>query len=204
MFTGFDGYKKVIDACDVVLLTTTPHFRPMHMKAAVEAGKHCFAEKPVAIDAPGVRSVIETAKKAKEKNLSLLDRLLLSLRVLQARDGQAHPRRRDRRRVGHPLQLHHARPGPLLPDEGADGDVGVPDAQLVLLHLDLRRPHRRAALPQPRQGGVGAQGRVPDARLRSRRTAVADRPEARQHLRPPHGRLRIQERRRSAFRSAGK
>jgi myo-inositol 2-dehydrogenase/D-chiro-inositol 1-dehydrogenase len=72
IFTGFDGFKKVIDACDVVLLTTTPHFRPMHMKAAIEAGKHVFAEKPVATDAPGVRSVLETAKKAKEKNLSLL------------------------------------------------------------------------------------------------------------------------------------
>jgi myo-inositol 2-dehydrogenase / D-chiro-inositol 1-dehydrogenase len=71
-FTGFDAYKKVIDACDVVLLTTTPHFRPMHLKAAIEAGKHVFAEKPLAVDAPGVRSVLETAKKAKEKNLSLL------------------------------------------------------------------------------------------------------------------------------------
>ena len=71
-FTGFDAYKKVIDASDVVLLTTTPHFRPMHLKAAVEAGKHVFAEKPVAVDAPGIRSVLETAQKAKEKNLSLL------------------------------------------------------------------------------------------------------------------------------------
>jgi myo-inositol 2-dehydrogenase/D-chiro-inositol 1-dehydrogenase len=71
-FTGFDAYKNVIDASDVVLLTTTPHFRPMHLKAAIDAGKHVFAEKPIAVDAPGVRSVIETAKKAKEKNLSLL------------------------------------------------------------------------------------------------------------------------------------
>ncbi len=71
-FTGFDAFKKVIDTCDVVLLTTPPHFRPMHMKAAIEAGKHVFAEKPVAVDAPGVRSVIETAKKAKQKNLALM------------------------------------------------------------------------------------------------------------------------------------
>jgi len=71
-FTGFDGYKKVIDACDVVLLTTPPHFRPIHLKAAVEAGKHVFAEKPLAVDAPGVRSVIESAKKAQEKKLTLL------------------------------------------------------------------------------------------------------------------------------------
>jgi myo-inositol 2-dehydrogenase/D-chiro-inositol 1-dehydrogenase len=71
-FTGFDAYKKVIEASDVVLLCTTPHFRPMHLKAAVEAGKHVFAEKPLAVDAPGVRSVIETVKKAKEKKLALL------------------------------------------------------------------------------------------------------------------------------------
>ena len=71
-FTGFDAYKKVIDASDVVLLTTPPHFRPMQLKAAVEAGKHVFAEKPLAVDAPGVRSVIETVAKAKEKKLGLL------------------------------------------------------------------------------------------------------------------------------------
>src|SRR6478609_5842062 len=69
-FTGFDAYKKVIDACDVVLLTTTPHFRPMHLKAAIEAGKHVFAEKPLAVDAPGVRSVLETCAQAKARNLS--------------------------------------------------------------------------------------------------------------------------------------
>jgi predicted dehydrogenase len=71
-FTGFDAYKDVIAASDVVLLTTPPHFRPMHLKAAVEAGKHVFAEKPLAVDAPGIRSVIESAGKAKEKNLALL------------------------------------------------------------------------------------------------------------------------------------
>src|SRR5262245_57407663 len=48
-FAGFDAYKEVIARCDVVLLTTTPHFRPLHLKAAVEAGKHVFAEKPVAV-----------------------------------------------------------------------------------------------------------------------------------------------------------
>jgi myo-inositol 2-dehydrogenase/D-chiro-inositol 1-dehydrogenase len=71
-FTGFDAYKKVIDASDIVLLATSPHFRPIHFKAAVEAGKHVFAEKPVATDAPGVRSFIESAKAAKAKNLNVL------------------------------------------------------------------------------------------------------------------------------------
>ena len=70
-FDGFDGYKKLLECVDVVLLCTPPGFRPMQLRAAIEAGKHVFCEKPVAVDAPGVRSVIETAKLAKEKNLSL-------------------------------------------------------------------------------------------------------------------------------------
>lgn len=72
-FVGFDAYKKVIDSdVDVVILTTPPAFRPEHLMAAVNAGKHVFCEKPVAVDAPGVRKVIEAAKKAKAKNLSLV------------------------------------------------------------------------------------------------------------------------------------
>ena len=56
-FVGFDAYQKLIaSGVDVVLLCTPPHFRPLHLKAAIEAGKHVFAEKPVAVDAPGVRS----------------------------------------------------------------------------------------------------------------------------------------------------
>jgi predicted dehydrogenase len=72
-FVGLDAYQKVIDSgVDVVLLATPPGFRPQHLRAAVEAGKHIFCEKPMATDAPGVRSVLESAAKAKEKNLSLV------------------------------------------------------------------------------------------------------------------------------------
>lgn len=72
-FIGFDAYQKVIDSgVDVVLLTAPPGFRPLHLEAAVNANKHIFCEKPVAVDAPGVRKVIELSKKAKEKNLSLV------------------------------------------------------------------------------------------------------------------------------------
>ena len=75
-FVGLDAYQKVIDSgVDVVLLTSPPGFRPVHLAAAVKAGKHIFCEKPVATDAPGVRSVLESAKLAKEKNLSLVARL---------------------------------------------------------------------------------------------------------------------------------
>ena len=72
-FVGFDAYLKVIQSgVDVVLLTTPPAFRPDHLTAAVDAGKHVFCEKPVAVDAPGVRKVLAAAKKAHEKKLSLV------------------------------------------------------------------------------------------------------------------------------------
>ena len=64
-FIGFDSYLKVIDSgVDVVLLTTPPAFRPDHLTAAVNAGKHVFCEKPVAVDAPGVHKVMAAAKMA--------------------------------------------------------------------------------------------------------------------------------------------
>ena len=72
-FAGLDAYQKVIESgVDVVLLCSPPGFRPAHLKAAVAAGKHVFCEKPMATDAPGVRSVIESGKLAKQKNLALV------------------------------------------------------------------------------------------------------------------------------------
>jgi predicted dehydrogenase len=72
-FTGFDAYKKVIaSGVDVVLLTAPPGFRPLHLKAAVDAGKHIFCEKPMAVDGPGVRSIIATVAEARKKNLALV------------------------------------------------------------------------------------------------------------------------------------
>ncbi len=77
-FVGFDAYKQVLESgVDVVLLATPPHFRPMHLKAAVDAGVHVFAEKPVAVDAPGVRDVIKTCEAAKKKQLSIVSGLCL-------------------------------------------------------------------------------------------------------------------------------
>ncbi|MCW0218506.1 MAG: Gfo/Idh/MocA family oxidoreductase [Prosthecobacter sp.] len=72
IFAGLDAYKKVIDSCDLVILTTPPGFRPYHFEAAVDAGKNIFMEKPVAVDAPGVRKVLEMAKVAEEKNLKVV------------------------------------------------------------------------------------------------------------------------------------
>lgn len=75
-FVGLDGYKRAIASdVDVVLLCEPPHFRPMHLRAAVEAGKHIFAEKPVAVDAPGYRSVLESTEMARQKGLCIVSGL---------------------------------------------------------------------------------------------------------------------------------
>jgi predicted dehydrogenase len=76
MFHGFDGYKQVIDSgVDVVILATPPNFRPAQLRYAIENGKHVFCEKPVAVDGPGVRHVLETTEMAKQKDLSIVSGL---------------------------------------------------------------------------------------------------------------------------------
>jgi len=70
-FVGFDAYKQVLDCdIDLVILATSPGFRPLHIEAAAKAGKHIFAEKPVATDAVGVRRVLAANEMIKAKNLA--------------------------------------------------------------------------------------------------------------------------------------
>lgn len=72
-FVGFDSYKQLIDSdVDVVLLCSPPNFRPDHIEYAVKANKHIFCEKPVAVDIPGLKRVMESVKQAKERNLKLV------------------------------------------------------------------------------------------------------------------------------------
>jgi len=73
-FTGFDNFQKVCAVPDVnlVILATPPGFRPMHLKAAVDAGKHIFTEKPVAVDPVGYRKVLEASDLAAQKKLALV------------------------------------------------------------------------------------------------------------------------------------
>ncbi len=75
-FAGLDAYQKVLATdCDVVILATPPGFRPLHIEKAIDAGKHVFAEKPVAVDATGIRRVLAAGRKAQEKNLMLVSGL---------------------------------------------------------------------------------------------------------------------------------
>jgi len=72
-FTGFDAYQKVLaSGIDMVLFATPPGFRPGHLAAAVEAGLHIFTEKPIAVDAAGVRSVLASYEIAKQKKLGVV------------------------------------------------------------------------------------------------------------------------------------
>ena len=75
-FVGWDAYKQVLASpVDVVILATPPHFRPLHLRSAIDADKHVFAEKPIAVDAPGVRSVMATCQEAKKKSLAVVSGL---------------------------------------------------------------------------------------------------------------------------------
>jgi len=74
MFTGFDGYKKLcaLPEINLVVMASPPGFRPMQLRAAIEAGKNVFMEKPVAVDPVGVRSVIASADQAAQKGLAIV------------------------------------------------------------------------------------------------------------------------------------
>ena len=154
-FAGFDAYEKLLATdVDVVLQATSPHFRPLHLKAAVAAGKHVFCEKPVAVDAPGVHSVLATAEEAKKKNLALVSGLCyrydLPKRALieSVRDGAIG----DIRTIQ--PAYNAGTPEASWPRAQLEPD-GIPDAQLVLLHLAVGRFQRRAARPQPGQSPLG-------------------------------------------------
>jgi predicted dehydrogenase len=71
-FKGLDGFQKVLDHCDLVILATPPGFRPFHFDAAIKAGKHVFMEKPVCVDSFGARLCLEAAKMADEKKLKVV------------------------------------------------------------------------------------------------------------------------------------
>ncbi len=72
-FSDFYGYRELLESgVDVAILTEPPHFRPMHVEACVDAGVHAFVEKPMAVDAPGVRKVLAAGQKARQKNISFV------------------------------------------------------------------------------------------------------------------------------------
>jgi predicted dehydrogenase len=76
LFHGFDAYKAVIGSdVDVIIIAGASHFHPVHLHAAIEAGKHVFCEKPHALDVPGIKSVTETCEQARRKGLAIVSGL---------------------------------------------------------------------------------------------------------------------------------
>jgi predicted dehydrogenase len=72
-FAGLDAYKKVLESdIDLVILATSPGFRPQHIEAAVKAGKHIFCEKPVAVDGPGIRKVLAAYEDSLQKKMVIV------------------------------------------------------------------------------------------------------------------------------------
>ncbi len=194
-FVGLDAGDKLIQSgVDVVLLAEPPHFRPAHLKAAIEAGKHVFAEKPVAVDAPGIRSVLASAEEAKKKNLNLVAGLCLALRLRRVRDHEARSRRRHRRDQVHPGNLPYRQPLASSTPARLDRNA-LPDTELVLFQLALRRLQQRAARPQPGQGRLGDARRAARAGLGPGRATSPHRPEVRRYLRSPCRGIRVSQRR---------
>ena len=152
---GFDsGQKLIASGVDVVILAEPPHFRPENLKAAIDAGKHVFCEKPVAVDAPGVRSMLATTEEAKKKKLNIVSGLCWRYdagvhetmkRVLDGAIGE----------IISIQETYLAAPLCMRPRQPNWTEMDIPVAQLAVLRLALRRFQQRTARAQPRQGGLG-------------------------------------------------
>jgi predicted dehydrogenase len=73
-FVGFEAYQKLLAVPEInyVILATPPHFRHIHLKAAIAAGKNAFIEKPCAVDGYGIKQVLEAGELAKQKHLGIV------------------------------------------------------------------------------------------------------------------------------------
>ena len=184
-FVGFDAYKQLLmSGVDVVLLTTPPHFRPSHLQAAVAAGKHVFAEKPCAVDAPGVHSVLRSCEEAKKKNLAVVSGLCLRYHfpyreaVHRIQDGAVGEVR---------TLLANDYRGPIWvkPRQPEWTDMDWQMQKLVLLHLALRRLQRRTACAQSRSLCLDHGRPVSHQSHRNGGTRSAKGARVWQYLRPP-------------------
>jgi predicted dehydrogenase len=72
IFIGVEAYRQLLPLVDLVILATPPGFRPIHIKAAIDAGKHVFTEKPVAVDGPGIRMCLASFEEANRKRLAVV------------------------------------------------------------------------------------------------------------------------------------
>ena len=188
-FVGFDAYEKLIQSgVDVVLIACTSHFHPVMLKAAVDAGKHVFCEKPHGIDVPGVKLSMAAAEEARKKNLCLVSGLCWRVRSGRPRGHQADPGRGDRRdhrrRNDLPSRTVHPPPPRVWLERNA-----VPVPKLVPLQLAFWRRHLAVADPQHHDGLLVAGQRAAAEGLGHGRTPGVLRAKVRRRVRPPGHRL---------------
>ena len=137
----------------------------------IDAGKHVFCEKPVAVDAPGVRNVLETVKMAKDKNVSLVAGFCWRYsNFISRRFDQVHERIDRRHRCLLRDLLHQPGEADAAGKRAAGGHerCRVADQELVQLRLALRRQPGGAGRTQRRQSGMGDEGQA-SRQLRRRR-----------------------------------
>ncbi len=145
-FSGFDSYRQILQTdVDVIILAGPPGFRPQHIRAALDAGKHVFAEKPVAVDPAGVRSVLLSTELAGKKHLGFMGGMQLRFSppynetIQRVHDGQ----------VGQVISAECYSVGRLfcpLASRAPESRVlgyGVSDTLLAPLRLALWRPPGR-------------------------------------------------------------
>ena len=192
-FDGFDGCRKLLDSgVDVAILAEPPHFRPIHIDQCVAAGVHLFIEKPMAVDAPGVRRVLAAGEMARQKQLSFVSgfetRYSAGVReaVQRVHDGAA---RRTDQHANHLQRRAAVAPGPR---DGLDGNA-VSDAQLVLLHMVVGRSPRGATRALQRFHLLDHERRTTARRLGLRRSTGQDRSQVRRYLRSSRCGLRIRQ-----------
>ena len=155
-FVGFDAYQKVLQSgVDVVVIACTSHFHPVFLKAAIDAGKHVFVEKPAAVDPAGVRIAMAASEEARKKNLSVVSGFCwryddgVRETIQRIRDGA----------IGEVMAVQATRLGgsvrpPRPPARLERNPVPVPE--LVSLQLALRQRPRAEPGPSDRQRIVGA------------------------------------------------
>jgi hypothetical protein len=152
-FTGLDAYQKLIDSgVDVVLLASPPGFRPLHLTAAVEAGKHIFCEKPMAVDAAGYR-VAQAAveKRSRRRSISWpASAGATPPAASSATSACMTARSATSPAFSPPTMPGRSNPCRLRRPPCWHGRRRVAGAQLVQLLLAQRRQHRRAGRAQPR------------------------------------------------------
>jgi predicted dehydrogenase len=136
-FVGFDAYKKAIALCDVVILATPPGFRPAHFEEAVNAGKHVFMEKPVAVDPAGIKIVLAAAEKAKAKKLNVVVGLQRHYQTVYRELMKRHQDGIIGEIVSASAWWNNDGVW-VNPRKAGNDRNGIPDAQLVLFQLAVR------------------------------------------------------------------